>query len=267
MTRKCKEAKKTADKTPVLKDKETESVKQHTPFRTRQVQKVVLRFTPTAWAKLLFFRDCGQTEIGGFGITRADDLLLVTDFVTVRQEATCASISFEDEAVADFFDRQVDAGRKPEQFARIWMHSHPGDSAVPSSTDEETFQRVFGQCQWAVMFIVARCGQMYARLRFNVGPGGEAVLPVEVDYARDFDASNCAQWQAEFEANIRAASWAPLCSTFSTELVDLELDGYQMPEEWIERLEGMDPAERQEFLDELAARPDLWGEESEVMFG
>ena len=28
----------------------------------------VLRFSPTAWAKLLFLRDYGETEVGGFGI-------------------------------------------------------------------------------------------------------------------------------------------------------------------------------------------------------
>ena len=49
-----------------------------------------------------------------------------------------ASVSFDDEAVADLFDTQVDAGRKPEQFARVWLHSHPGDSPRPSNTDEES---------------------------------------------------------------------------------------------------------------------------------
>src|SRR5262245_50863551 len=34
-----------------------------------------LRFSPTAWAKLLFLRDLGDSEIGGFGITPSDDLL------------------------------------------------------------------------------------------------------------------------------------------------------------------------------------------------
>jgi hypothetical protein len=28
----------------------------------------MLRFTPTAWAKLLYLRDAGQSEIGGFGM-------------------------------------------------------------------------------------------------------------------------------------------------------------------------------------------------------
>ena len=98
-----------------------------------------LRFTPYAWAKLQWFCHRGETEIGGFGVTAADDPLLVEDFVTVKQMVSCVSVSFDDEAVADFFEAQVDAGRRPEQFARAWCHTHPGESPTPSGTDEETF--------------------------------------------------------------------------------------------------------------------------------
>ena len=62
-------------------------------------------------------------------------------------------------------------GLPPERFARIWVHTHPGKSPHPSITDEETFQRCFGNSDWAVMFILARGGQSYARLRLNAGPG------------------------------------------------------------------------------------------------
>ena len=85
--------------------------------------KIVLRFTPTAWAKLLYFRDGGDTEVGGFGITAKDHLLLVEDFATVCQKVSMASVSFDDDAVADFFESQVDAGRRPEQFGRVWLHT------------------------------------------------------------------------------------------------------------------------------------------------
>ena len=34
----------------------------------KRYQKLALRFSPTAWAKLLFFRDHSSNEIGGFGI-------------------------------------------------------------------------------------------------------------------------------------------------------------------------------------------------------
>ena len=92
-------------------------------------------------------------------------------------------------SVADFFDRQVDARRRPERFARAWVHTHPGASPMPSPTDEETFARVFGRSDWAVMFILAAGGQTYSRLSFHVGPGGSLELPVSVDYSRPFGAA------------------------------------------------------------------------------
>ena len=128
---------------------------------SRFTSQPVLRFTPTAWAKLQFFCHQGESEIGGFGVTPKDDLLLIEEFVTVKQTTTEVSVDFLDEAVADFFEAQVDLGRKPEQFARLWLHTHPGDGPTPSMTDEETFNRVFGRCDWAVMFILARTGKTY----------------------------------------------------------------------------------------------------------
>lgn len=161
-----------------------------------------LRFSPTAWAKLLFLRDLGNTEVGGFGITALDDLLRVEDVRLVRQTCAAVSVAFDDASVADFFDEQVDRGLRPEQFARIWAHTHPGNWADPSTTDEETFRRVFGRTDWAVMFILARGGQTHARLRFHVGPGGEMNIPVRVDYSRPFSSSNQEGWRAEYLANV-----------------------------------------------------------------
>lgn len=157
-----------------------------------------LRFTPWAWAKLLYLRDLGDTEVGAFGITPAGEPLRVEDVLLVAQLCTYVSVRFDDGAVADFFDAQVDQGRKPAQFARIWVHTHPGNSAQPSGTDEETFARCFGSSDWALMFILARGGNAYARLRFSAGPGGEIPVPVRIDYSRPFPASDCAAWEAEY---------------------------------------------------------------------
>jgi hypothetical protein len=166
----------------------------------------VFRFTPYAWAKLITFRDAGDTEIGGFGITgiSGDDLLLVEDFVTVRQAVTAVTVAFDDAAVAEFFDQQVDLGRRPEQFGRIWIHTHPGRSASPSSTDEETFERAFGTSQWAVMFILAKGGETYCRLRFNVGPGAAVLLNTTVEYHHPFAAADLAAWSDEYDQNVIA---------------------------------------------------------------
>jgi hypothetical protein len=162
----------------------------------------VLRFSPTAWAKLLFLRDYGETEVGGFGIAVDDDLLFVVDVQLVEQTCSWAHVAFDDESVADFFDAQVDLDRKPEQFARIWVHTHPGDCPQPSLTDEQTFERVFGRSDWAVMFILAQQGQTYARLRFNVGPGGAIQIPVQVDYSRQFSGSEMDAWEQEYLVNV-----------------------------------------------------------------
>jgi proteasome lid subunit RPN8/RPN11 len=172
--------------------------------RKQQMQKSdqpiipTLRFTPYAWAKLLFLRDYGNSEVGGFGITSADNLLLVENIQLIRQHCTVATVKFEDESIADFFDEQVEQGRKPEQFARIWIHTHPGNCADPSGVDEETFVRSFGSVDWAVMFILARSGTTYSRLRFNIGPGGETEVPVQVDCSTDFAASNQVAWEQEY---------------------------------------------------------------------
>jgi len=165
------------------------------------------RFSVTAFAKLLYLRDYGGTEVGGFGISAEDDLLLVTDFQLVKQVCTPTTVEFDDDSVADFFDEQVDRGLKPDRFARVWIHTHPGDSPQPSSTDEATFARVFGHAQWAVMFILACGGQSYARLRFGVGPGGAMEIPIEVDFELPFAGSDHDSWEAEYLANVTELSW------------------------------------------------------------
>jgi hypothetical protein len=197
-----------------------------TAAATMTVAAPALRFSPTAWAKLLFLRDYGDTEVGGFGIAAGDDLLLVDDIQLVNQVCSWAHVAFDDESVADFFDHQVDEGRRPEQFARIWVHTHPGDCLQPSMTDEETFDRVFGRSDWAVMFILAREGQSYARLRFNVGPHADVRIPVSVDYTRPFDGCDPGAWELAYLANVLPQqpfrTSAPTLKSASTSAFDEE---------------------------------------------
>ena len=223
----------------------------------------VLRFSPTAWAKLLYFRDKTSNEVGGFGVTPAEDLLYVQDFMTVKQNVSCISIDFDDAAVGDFFEDQVDQGRFPEQFARLWIHTHPGDSAEPSGVDEATFERVFGQCDWSVMFVMAQNGQTYTRISFNVGPGGQVLIPSEVDFGQSFEGSSHEQWNQEYEAHVFAEPSIGLLGDGpmgASSLYD------QLSVDLLDSLEEMDQMERQGILDELADRPELWGLESEVVF-
>ena len=235
------------------------------------MQDPVLRFSPYAWAKLLFFRDYGHTEIGGLGITPADDLLYVEDFVTVKQSASVAGVTFEDGAVGEFLDDQVDAGRQPAQVLRIWCHTHPGNSPEPSCVDEETFSRVFGSCDHAVMFILAQGGKSYARLRFNIGPGGDVSVPVEVDYSRPFEASDRESWEIEYHANVKALrerlwpsmelGWADQYGLNADDSLGADLC---MDDQMLAELAEMDPEERAHILDQFGLAADDLAYESEV---
>ena len=227
-------------------------------------ERFALRFSPTAWAKLLYFRDKSDNEVGGFGISDPDDLLFVREFVTVKQEVTCVSVKFDDSSVADFFDTQVDLSRKPEQFARIWLHTHPGDSPEPSAIDKETFERAFGSCQWAVMFVVAENNKTYSQLSFNVGPGGRVLIPTQIDYSQEFDSTDRELWDTEYAANVKAIEWLPSQSEAELKYSDHVLGDFALPYDFIDEFERMEPQERQFILDELAERPELWDEE-EVM--
>ena len=55
-----------------------------------------LRFSPYAWAKLLYLRNYGSTEVGGFGISNGDDLLLIDDIRLVWQRCSSVSVQFDD---------------------------------------------------------------------------------------------------------------------------------------------------------------------------
>jgi hypothetical protein len=182
----------------------------------RRDEPPTLVFSPLAWLKLKFFCHAGDTEVGGFAVSAEHDPLYVQDFVTVRQYTTAVSVEFDDAAVADHFDDAVDAGLAPARFARIWCHTHPGESAEPSTVDEHTFARVFGACDWSVMFILSRAGRTYARLGFSAGPGGAVLLPVGVDWeawpAVVLEqpaelAGLLTAWAAEFDRDIHPVSF------------------------------------------------------------
>ncbi len=218
-----------------------------------------------------------DNEVGGFGITGVDDLLLVTDIALIKQKVTAVSVSFEDVSVADYFEDQVDAGRKPEHFARIWLHTHPGDSPEPSNTDESTFARVFGNCDWSIMCIVAQDGSTYARMRFNSGPGCEIKIPVCVDYGFEFNATDFENWKQQYMANVFEDDIFKLAGKSKKNMLQDKTDlfgcdgseglGSFTDQELLTEIDSMDPMERQYFMEELSIRSEFWDEyESEVLY-
>ena len=194
--------------------------------RPKQRKRRPLRFSPYAWAKLIYMRDRGPTEVGGFGITETADPRFVTDIVLIKQTCTDVTVAFDDDAVADYFDDQIDAGRHPENFGRIWIHTHPGFSARPSQVDVETFARVFGNCDWSVMFILARNGATYAELK-NVGRPKAEKMSIGIDFKPDFAASDQSAWEAEYLQSVREEPLPPLW-----DLAEWFDDEFSYSEQW-----------------------------------
>jgi hypothetical protein len=246
------------------------------PHSVREDNVVV--FSPLAWMKLMFFLHAGGTEVGGFALSSEHDPLYVDDFVTVRQLASLASVEFDDAAVADFFDGCVDGGLKPERFGRIWCHTHPGESPSPSSTDEMTFSRVFGHCDWALMFIVSRTHRTYARLAFRAGPGGQVLLAAEVDWSAwprwvlenpGLWEQQLLEWAAEYEQNVYPAMALKLAGSGTAAAGGLEQGqgaaGWWDFEEYDPRLDPeFEPAAEPQWMEALKITTHSRGGEGQV---
>lgn len=141
-----------------------------------------LLLRPLAFLKLTYLCQAASTEVGGFGLGSEADPLVIDDLRLVRQEATAVTVVFDDDAVADLIDDMADAGVPPRRCGRVWVHTHPGQSASPSGTDERTFARCFGGADFSVMLILARGGDFYARLQMVGGINAAVEIPVAVDW-------------------------------------------------------------------------------------
>jgi proteasome lid subunit RPN8/RPN11 len=215
----CVTAKRAA--TPFVRSASLKTILARPASRFRR-KRPTLRFTPTAWAKLRFLRDLGPTEVGGFGISH-DDLLFIDDIRLVKQRCGPLSVVFDDAAIADFFDEMTDAGLSPENFARIWIHTHPGNSPQPSLMDLRTFASCFGRCDWSVMMILAEDDSTFARLQFRAGPGGSIDLKTRVTYDQPFDGSDHDAWRAEYEESVEILPPPPL----RTIVIDDDFQSYR----------------------------------------
>ena len=212
-----------------------------------------LCFTRYAWEKIVYINGLSHCEVGAFGISDTKNLLLIKDIVIVKQDVSGASVKFDDDDVADFFLDQVEAGRKPEQFGRIWIHTHPnwgghgsnlnrigyvGNTDIqprvgftdtkniptPSGTDEKTFSSAFGQCDWALMFIYGGGSSGYARLSLKKPFQGQIILSVEhKTTGQKPTAKNQEMWEQEFNKNVTeiVQHWPPVLYEDATQYVDI----------------------------------------------
>ena len=161
-----------------------------------------LRFSPYAWAKLIYLRDIGDTEVAGYATTATDDPLLITDFRLIKQECTIATFDLDTNDIAEDAERTLDMGLSPWQTHNILCHTHPSANTDPSGVDEENFEKAFSHPNWAIMLIVGKDGSTYCRLKMNTGPGTISLLDVVIEYGVQFSGSNPTKWEKEYKAKV-----------------------------------------------------------------
>lgn len=212
---------------------------------------LALSLRPLAFLKLLYFCQAASTEIGGFGISSEHDLLTLDDIVLIRQRASLVSVVFDDAAVADHFDMMAETGIAPNRCGRVWIHTHPADSASPSLTDEQTFASSFGHCDFSVMAILARGGQSYARLQFSAGPGGQMLLPMQMRWTdlprflqehRNHLPGMIQSWQDQLEN----------CVIAEPGTIHRQGDDRDWPEDWQQLIQQRMEEDQAWFMDDLA---------------
>ena len=169
------------------------------------MKKPTLWFSVYAWAKLMYMRDAGSTEIAGMGIAEDEnELLYVHDFFTLPQTATVAHYEIDDDAIGTFANNMLEKyNLPPAQTCRINIHTHPGNSAQPSQYDETEFEDNFRTSSFAVMMILAKGNQTYARLKTNDPFEYETILDIAVDWHGQFEAADHETWKKEFELNVK----------------------------------------------------------------
>jgi proteasome lid subunit RPN8/RPN11 len=209
---------KLLDSSPVKKKEPVKEVVKEPRRRDRLV------FSPYAWAKLLWFRYRGDSEVSGFGISSIADPLFVVDFVTVLQEVSGVTTQMDDVGVADFFEDMHEKGLQPCEYGRIWIHTHPDMAPNPSGTDMLCFNKVFGKCDWSVMMILGGAEgkqETLCRLKFNVGPGTTIELPtVEIDWRVPFPGTDYGAWEQEYKDNVKEDVRVAYCCIPTHESVD-----------------------------------------------
>lgn len=173
----------------------------------RLTEVPTLRITPYAWRKLRYIRGKTQNEVGFFGVTAADDPLLLIDVALVPQEVGPATVEFDGLDIARFWAECDQKGMVPAQYTRIWVHTHPGNSATPSGVDHNTFDRYWGNSDWAIMMVVAQDDSYTIKLRYNVGIPADFAIKLHITYDIDFPATDKTAWDKEYAEKVKTRTY------------------------------------------------------------
>lgn len=106
----------------------------------------------------------------------------VTRLYVPIQLCSTGSVEREAEETIKLMKWGLAEGLQPAQLTRIWLHTHPGDSAAPSSVDEDYWHQ--HATHGSVMGIMAKGGDVTARLAIRTDEF-TLDLKIGVEYEED----------------------------------------------------------------------------------
>jgi proteasome lid subunit RPN8/RPN11 len=184
-----------------------------------------------------YFANEFEVECGGWGIAPACDRpLIVKDIALIKQVSSTASIDFEDEGVVSYMEDMAELGYNFPQFMRVWVHTHPGNSASPSPTDNDTFLDLAKTLPFVVMLIIARGGDTHAELGyFTAGHFFSAEIPVEIDWRAD----SWKEWDDEYHDNVIVKKYSARVQRGSGFQGGYSSTDWRDEEEWVPNENGV----------------------------
>lgn len=163
-----------------------------------------LLFSEYAWHKLKYLYDKSvdkKTEISFCGISTAEKPLYVKDVVMPKQKGHSTETEWDSEDISEFVNQMLDKGYKPEEFFRIWIHTHPGFSCNPSGHDEKQIVELFGNVNFGVMAIMGKDHKMSAHLILNY-KSLRTITEIPVKYELPDYSEHHEKWDEEIEEAI-----------------------------------------------------------------
>ncbi|WP_417745844.1 hypothetical protein [Rosistilla oblonga] len=162
-----------------------------------------LTFTPYCMAKLLFFRDAGETCVGAFGVAATGDPMRLVDVALPCQVCTPSAIELTDEELSTLEEQAQRASSSSSSSYHHWIELKPRAETPVRETAGALTDQLNAAFNWRTHSVLARGDETKAKLVASVGPRCEQELKVAIDFARPFSGSLHEAWLREYESMVR----------------------------------------------------------------
>lgn len=194
--------------------------------------KLKVKVNPQVWNKLMFWAHNEKgLEVSGMGVVASQHLsegnIEVSDIHMLPQANSSVYTEMDDEAMNKYYEECYAKEMAIGEFGCVWLHTHPGNSCQPSSTDETTFKDTFKRHPWALMLILGQSGDMYGRIKSNF-PRIEQEVDVVVDWTQWEDNVSPHNWAKDYDENVRERDTAISFPAYQSGYTGLDNSRYKV---------------------------------------